>query len=151
MTVLEITPLPTRRIFFAGLIALVGLGGCRRSDPQAALEAAVQQLQDRLEAKDASAVLALLDDQFRAQDDLNREWAQRTMALLFLRYANVKIVALARSSLIEPNAPHVGTTEAQVVLSGAQGLIPERAAPYAVKLQWRHDGKRWKLFALEWQ
>ena len=38
-----------------------------------------------------------------------------------------------------------------MLLSGAQDLIPERVAPYTVKLQWRHDGSRWKLFALEWQ
>lgn len=144
-------PVPRRRLVLASLLLPAVLLACGRDDPQAALEATVQQLQDSLEAKNAGAVLELLDEKFRAQDDLNREWARRTMALLFLRHRNVKIVALTRSSRIEPNARHVATTEAQVVLSGAQGLIPEQAAPYAVKLQWRHDGKRWKLFALEWQ
>jgi hypothetical protein len=143
--------MPTRRLALAQLLTLAALGACSRDDPQAALEAAVQQLQDSLEAKKASAVLAQLDEQFRAQDDLNREWAQRTMALVFLRHANVKVVALTRTSRIDPNARHVAFTEAQVLLTGAQGLIPERAAPYTVKLQWRLDGKQWKLFALEWQ
>ena len=132
-------------------MGLLTLAGCGRDDPQAALDAAVQQLQDRLEAKDAGAVMDLLDEQFRAQDDLNREWARRTMALLFLRHANVKVVALTRSNRIDPNARHVAFTEAQVLLTGAQGLLPEQAAPYAVTLQWRHDGKRWRLFSLTWQ
>ena len=142
---------PSRRLVLAQLLTLALLGACSRDDPQAALEAAVQQLQDNLEARKASAVLAQLDDQFRAQDDLNREWAQRTMTLLFLRYANVKVVALTRTSRIDPKARHVAFTEAQVLLTGAQGLVPEQAAPYNVKLQWRLDGKQWKLFALEWQ
>ena len=142
---------PARRLVLAQLLTLALLGACSRDDPQAALEAAVQQLQDNLEARKASAVLAQLDDQFRAQDDLNREWAQRTMTLLFLRYANVKVVALTRTSRIDPKARHVAFTEAQVLLTGAQGLVPEQAAPYNVKLQWRLDGKQWKLFALEWQ
>jgi hypothetical protein len=147
--------MPTRRLTLALALAFAGtatlLPGCGRDDPQAALEAAVQQLQDHLEAKDASAVLALLDEQFRAQDDLNREWARRTMGLLFLRHASVKVVALARASHIDPKARHVGYTEAQVLLAGAQDLIPDRVAPYAVNLEWRHDGSRWKLFSIRWE
>jgi hypothetical protein len=143
--------MPTRRHVLALGAAATVLAACGRDDPQAALEAAVQQLQDHLEAKDAGAVLDLLDAQFRAQDDLNREWARRTMGLLFLRHANVRIVALTRTSRIAPDARHVGFTEAQVLLSGAQDLIPDRVAPYSIKLEWRHDGSRWKLFALDWQ
>jgi len=143
--------MPTRRRVLAlGAVAALPIA-CGRDDPQAALDAAAQQLQDHLEAKDAAAVLALLDAQFRAQDELDREWARRTMALLFLRHAKVSVVTLARTSRIDPNARHVGFTEAQVLLSGAQDLIPERVAPYTVTLQWRHDGSRWKLFALAWQ
>jgi hypothetical protein len=136
-------------LVLAGTVTL--LPGCSRDDPQAALEAAVGQLQERLEARDADGVLDLLGDPFRAQDELDRDWARRTMTLLFLRYAHVKVVALARTSRIDPNAPHVGHTDAQVLLSGAQDLIPDRVAPYAVRLEWRHDGKRWKLHALTWQ
>ena len=145
--------MPSRRLTLALLLTLpvALLPACGRNDPQAALEATVQQLQDHLEARDAAAVLALLDEQFRAQDDLDREWARRTMGLLFMRYANVKVVALSRSSRIDPKAAHVAHTEAQVLLSGAQELIPDRVTPYAVKLEWRHDGKRWKLFSLAWQ
>lgn len=141
----------TRRTLVLALPTAAALAACGRNDPQAALEAAVQALQDALEAKRTSAVLDLLDEQFRAQDNLDRAWAQRTMTLVFLRYADVKIVAPLRRSHIDPNARHVGWTEAQVLLAGAQGLLPERAAPYSVKLQWRHDGERWKLFAIEWQ
>jgi len=143
--------MPTRRQALATTLALVVLGGCSRDDPQAALEAAVQQLQDSLEAKRTSAVMDLLDAQFRVQQEPGREWAQRTMTLMFLRHASVKVVAVTRSSRIDPNARHVGYTDAQVVLAGAQGLIPEQAAPYSIRLQWRRDGNRWKLFALEWE
>jgi hypothetical protein len=142
-----------RRLVLAGALAVSPalIAGCSRDDPLAALEAAARQLQDRLEARDTNGVLELLDAQFRAQDELDRDWARRTMALLFLRYAQVQVVALARTSRIDPNALHVGYTDAQVVLSGAQDLIPERVAPYAVRLEWRHDGKRWMLHALSWQ
>ena len=37
------------------------------------------------------------------------------------------------------------------VLAGGAGLLPERASPYVVKLQWRREGRRWQLARLDWQ
>ncbi len=130
---------------------LLGLAGCARDDPQASLEVAVQQLQDHIEAKKTSAVMDMLHPRFRAQAELDREWARNTMTLLFLRYPNVRVVAVTRRSEVDPATPLAGRTEAQVVLSGAQGLIPERVAPYAINLRWRRESDEWKLLDLEWQ
>jgi hypothetical protein len=52
-------------------ILLTGCGA--KDDPQARLEAAVQQLQDNLEAKDTGAVLAQLHPQFSAQQAFDRD------------------------------------------------------------------------------
>jgi len=112
-------------------LALIAVTGCSRDNPQAELEAAVQTLQDNLEAKRAGAVLEQLAADFQAQSEFDREWAKRTMTVLFLQNANVKVVALTRSSRI--NGETSGETDAQVVLAGGQGLLPERASPYLVK------------------
>jgi hypothetical protein len=145
------TPLQ-RRAFLSVLIgAAACLTACSKPDPQTALEASVQQLQDHLEAKDSQAVLAMLDTRFRAQDEYDADWARKTMALMFLRYANVKVIAVTRSSRIDPPGSSIGITEAQLVFTGAQGLIPERASPYAVQLQWALDGSDWKLRDLRWE
>jgi hypothetical protein len=133
----------------AGALALLGCG--QPDDPQAALDATVQRLQDALEAKDTDAALDLLDAKFRAQDDLDREWARKTMALMFLRYQQVKVIAVSRRSEVDAAGGQTGRTEAQVLVTGAQGLIPERAAPYAVQLEWWREGGDWKLRDLRWQ
>ncbi|MCB2016529.1 MAG: hypothetical protein KDF54_03285 [Hydrogenophaga sp.] len=127
------------------------LPACSKTDPQKALENSVQQLQDHLEAKDSKAVLAMLDPRFRAQDEFDAEWARRTMALMFLRYANVKVLAVTRDSRIDPPGSGIGITEAQVVVTGAQGMLPERVSPYAVQLQWALDGADWKLRDVRWE
>ena len=132
-------------------VSALMLTACSKADPQTALEAAVQQLQGHLEAKDSKAVLAMLDTRFRAQDEYDAEWVRKTMNLMFLRYANVKVIAVTRSSRIEPPGSSIGITEAQVLFTGAQGLIPERASPYAVQLQWALDGSEWKLRDARWQ
>lgn len=142
---------PTRRHLLAGLVALalVVMTGCGRDDPQAELEAAVRTLQGNLEGRQAGAVLDQLSPDFRAQSDLDREWAKRTMTLLFLQNANVTVVALTRTSRLTGKAS--GETDAQVVLAGGSGLLPERASPYAVKLQWRREGRQWRLARLDWE
>jgi hypothetical protein len=143
--------MPYRRRVLVSLLGAALLAACSRDDPQAALEAAVQRLQDALEARDAGAVLEMLDRGFLAQRENGRDWAQRTMTLLFLRHRTVKVVALSRRSRIDEKARHVGFTEAQVLLVGADGLLPQRAAPYAVTLRWQREGGDWKLLNLEWE
>ena len=129
----------------------VGLTACSKDDPQVSLEAAVQQLQDQIEARDTGAVMDLLDARFRAQDEYDADWARKTMTLMFLRYAQVKVIAVSRNSRIDPPGSPIGLTEAQVVVTGAQGLIPERVTPYAVTLEWRLEGTDWKLRDLRWE
>lgn len=142
----------TRRVLAALLLgAALLLAACGKDDPQVALEATVQRLQDALEAKDADAVLDLLDPQFRAQDELDREWARKTMALMFLRYQNVKVIAVSSSNRVDTAGGRTGRTEAQVLITGAQGLMPERASPYALQLEWWREGDDWKLRDLRWE
>lgn len=141
-----------RAVFFGFFLAIVVLlGACSKSDPQAALEASVQQLKDHLEAKDRKAVLAMLGPHFQAQDGLDADWASKTMALTFLRYANVKVIAVSSDSRIDPPGSSLAITEAQVVITGAQGLIPERVSPYAVQLRWNLEGSDWKLRGVRWE
>lgn len=142
------------RIFLwpAALLVALLLGGCgARNDPQAALEAAVEQLQDALEAKQVGAVMEQLQADFRAGEELDRDWAKRTMTLLFLRHKNVRVIALGKNSWIDAASSTRGHTEAQVTLSGAEGLIPDSAGHYSVKLEWWREGDEWKLARLDWE
>ena len=134
-------------LFCVCLLAACGA----KDDPQAALEAAVQQLQDNLETKRTSAVLEQLHSDFLARQELDREWAKRTMTLLFMRHKNIQVIALGKNSWIDAAISSKGHTEAQVGLSGAEGLIPDSARHYSVKLEWWREGDEWKLARLDWQ
>ena len=91
------------RLFTLLLLVLCSLlSGCRDDDPQAALQNAVQQLQDNLEHKRSSAVLEQLHEQFRAQQQFDRAWAKRTMLMLFMRHKNVHVLALSKDSQLDP-------------------------------------------------
>lgn len=133
------------------LMFSLAVTACSRADPQTALEAAVQKLQKNLEAKDTSAVMKQLDPSFQAQAEFDSEWARKTMTLLFLRYANVKVIAVSQKSGINPASQKPGVTEAKVLVTGAQGLIPERAEPFDVRLEWKLVSGEWKLAAIRWE
>ncbi|WPC05539.1 hypothetical protein SBP02_01925 [Pseudomonas benzenivorans] len=143
--------MPARKFALGFLMFFTLLGGCGgREDPQASLEAAVQQLQDNLEAKDSGAVMEQLHPQFSAQQQFDADWARRTMTLLFLRHRQVRVLALSRNSYLDATYGEKGYTEAQVALTGAEGLIPDSARHYGVKLEWWLDDGQWKLARLNW-
>lgn len=144
--------MPTRKIALALLIFCALLAGCgAKDDPQTALEAAVQQLQDNLEAKKNSAVLDQLHPQFSAQGEFDREWAKRTMLLLFMRHKNVEVLALSKASYVHETYREKGFTEAQVALVGAENLIPDSARHFTVEMEWWLEGDEWQLVRLSWQ
>lgn len=139
------------RKFALPLLFAMLLTGCGTDDdPQAALETAVQQLQDNLQAKKTAAVLDQLHGEFLAQQVNDRDWAKRTMTLLFLRHNNVKVLALSKDSRVDLTYRDKGYTDAQVALTGAEGLIPDSARHFSVKLEWWQDDGEWKLARLEW-
>jgi hypothetical protein len=135
----------------AFLLICALLAGCTPSDPQAALEAAVQQLQDNLEAKNTGDVMEQLHPQFSAQQQYDRTWAQRTMAMLFLRHKQVQVIAIGTSSEVDPTYSEKGHTRAEVAMTGAEGLIPDSARHYSVKLEWWLEDGEWKLARLNWE
>lgn len=141
----------SRKLFLSLLLFGFLLSGCSRDDPQAQLEAAATRLQGNLEARNTDAVMQQLHGDFRAQGEYDRDWARRTMTMLFLRHQQVKVIALSTDNRIDPTYSNRGHTEAQVALTGAENLIPDSAAHYAVKLEWWRDGSEWKLARLDWQ
>lgn len=141
----------SRKLFLSLLLFSFLLSGCSKEDPRVQLDAAVKQLQENLEAKDTGAVMDQLHPDFRANGEFDRDWARRTMSLLFLRHKQVKVIALSTDNRLDPTYSNRGHTDAQVALTGAQELIPDSAAHYGVKLEWWRDGADWKLARLDWQ
>lgn len=142
----------TRIFTLVFLVFCTLLAGCgAKDDPQAALEAAVQQLQANVADKNNSAVLDQLHPQFSAQGEFNREWVQRTMLLLFMRHKNIKVLALSNNSYLDATYREKGHTEAQVGLAGAENLIPDSARHFRVNMEWWLEGDEWKLARLKWE
>lgn len=146
------TPLRARRrAVLATVLAAAALAACGKGDPQARLEAAAKALQAAIEARHTGDVMDLLDEHFQGSGNLDRDGTRRLLTATFLRYQNIKVIAMSSSHRVDPQTPSLGVSEAQVLVTGAQGLVPERAEPYKVRLEWRLVGGDWKLSDLRWE
>lgn len=139
----------TRRAALVGLGAAL-LAACGKDDPQARLEAAAKALQAAIEARHTGDVMDLLDEHFQGSGNLDRDGTRRLLTATFLRYQNIQVMAMSSRHRVDPQTPTLGVSEAQVLVTGAQGLVPERAEPYKVRLEWRLVGGDWKLADLRW-
>jgi len=142
--------MPLQRLMLPLIIIMALLQGCTRDDALAELEAATRRLQENIEAHRTSAVMEQLAGDFRAGDERDRIWAQRTMTLLFMRHRSIKVIALNQSSRLDPTYSNKGYTAATVMLTGAEGLLPDSVRHYSVRLEWWREDGDWRLARLHW-
>lgn len=133
------------------VLSVLAVVACSSPSPEDALNEAAKQLQANLENKQTGAAVKQLHEDFMAQQYYNRQAAQQQMLGLFMRYKNVNIVVLNRQCELDGGYHDLGHCTAQVTVTGAQGLIPERLNHYQVTSQWQLAGKEWQLLRLDWQ
>lgn len=143
--------MPVWKIAVWGVFAALALAGCDADDPQAALDSAAESLQQSIEKRDPGALMDSLHADFIANGQYGRDWAQRTATLMFLRHRNVNVIRLSSRNWIDPTYPDRGHSEAQVALTGAENLLPQRVGHHQVELEWWKEDGRWKLARLDWQ
>jgi len=142
--------MPVWKLAVALMAVALMLVGCGRDDPEAALQAAVESLQESIESKDTSRLMDLVHHEFNANQEADRDWARRTATLMFLRHRNVNVIALNSRSWIDPTYPDKGYSEAQVALTGAEALLPQRLGHYNARLEWWLADGEWQLARLNW-
>ena len=60
-------------------------------------------------------------------------------------------MAIGTRSEIDPTYSNKGHTRAEVALTGAEGLIPDSARHYSVRLEWWLEDGEWRLARLNWE
>lgn len=144
-----------KRIIGAGVLAM-SLMACERPAPESGIREAIAGIEQALSARDNAGVREHLADDFQggpgdAANALDKRSVQRTLAGYFLRYQNIGVVVTAIS--VEPLAhdPDQAWSEATVLLTGAEGLIPETGRAYSVRGLWQYRDGAWQLAQLSWE
>ncbi|WOD11099.1 hypothetical protein RPW65_19120 [Pseudomonas sp. NyZ704] len=146
--------LPVRRILLCwlavGTIALM-IAGCGSQSADERLNLKLDELQDGLEARSTDRVMDVLHSDFQARGELDRDWARRTMTLMFLQNQRVNVLVINQETAIDPVYDGQAVTQAQVSLSGAERFIPDSARVYSVTLNWLEEDGDWQLHRLTWE
>ena len=137
-----------------GRLACIGLllvvSACSRSDPEQAVRAQVEALQQAIDARDAGAVEDLLAEDFVGNEGMDRRGARQLAVAVFLRHRDV-------GAKVGPVSVELrGETDALARFSvlatgGSGGLLPDSGQLYQVETGWRLVDGEWKLLSASWK
>ena len=127
----------------------VVLAGCARTPPEQALRESMSGLQAAIEARDATAVHALLADDFIGPEGLDRAGARRLAQGMFLRYRGVGATIGPLDIVMQDQ--HAQVRFDAVVTGGSGGLLPESGQAYDVETGWRMQDGEWRLVNAQWR
>ena len=136
-----------------GRLACIGLllvvSACSRSDPEQAVRAQVDALQQAIDARDAGAVEDLLAEDFIGNEGMDRRGAKQLAAGVFLRHR--EIGARLGPVTVELRGEREAIACFSVLATGGSGgLLPEQGQVYQVQTGWRLQDGDWKLLNASW-
>ncbi len=144
-----------RRLLLALILAAL-LPACSEPvGPEALIRAKIMTMEEALAERSNGDFMDQLSASFsggRADDQsLDREAAQRMLAVYFLRYRNIEVLVSQVDVSIDPYQSGLATSTARVALAGGERLLPDAAGFYRVTGQWQNFDGDWKLTRLTWE
>jgi hypothetical protein len=133
-------------VLVAGVLALAG---CSRETPETRLRTQLAHMQAALEAGDARAFMAGVDEDFVGTGGIDRAALQQGVRAQVL--ANRRIGVTLGPVDVRLHGAQATTTFSALTTGGSGGWIPERAQAWEVTAGWREDGSQWRLYRLDWQ
>ena len=138
-------------------ILLVTLcAACAKTPPEEAVRAEISAIENALAEHDNRGVRAHLAPGFQGGPadtpaQLDHGGVQRLLAGYFLRYPNIGMVVTGLTVTPLAHDPTQAWSEASVLLTGADGLIPDAGRIYKVRGLWLKADGDWRLQQLSWE
>lgn len=133
------------------LLLMLTLAACGQQSPDERLNQSLDALRQGIESRSSDQVMAVLHPDFQANRQYDRDWARRTMAMMFLQNQRINVLVLSQDTRIDPVYTGQAQTRAQVTLSGAERFIPDSTRHYQITLDWLEDDGDWRLHRLTWE
>jgi hypothetical protein len=134
------------RALFAGLALLIG--GCARMPAEAAIRARIAEMEAAVEARDASAFLAGISEDFTGGDGAyDRRGLRGLIAAQFLGAERVSVVLGPPEIVLHDE--HRATVRVSAVVGGGR-LLPERVETLSIESGWRLEDGEWRCYTARW-
>ncbi len=139
-----------QRLAMAALLLSLALAaGCQREPPEIALRGALGELQDAIDTRDASAIAALLSEDFIGPDGMDRDATRRYAAVVFMRHRDIATTIGPLDLALQDDHARARFTAA--LSGGSGGLIPDAARIRKVDTGWRLESGEWRLLSADWE
>lgn len=130
-----------------GAVLLLVLAACSRSTPEQALRERIAQMQQGIEQREPSAVIAPLAGDFLGNAGMDRQAMERLLRAQLLLNQRIEVVLGPVDVRIDG---HNAQADFSAVLAGGNGRLFERGRLHQVSTHWRlHDGQ-WQLYRAQW-
>lgn len=134
------------------LVVLCGLlAACSKNPDEARLLQRLDALETALQEKQADAVLDLLTDRFTTGRGETRDDVKRLLLLHFFRNRNIGVVRSQTDVTLDEADPVQASIRFHALVTGGEGLLPERGRQFRVESHWLFEKGDWYLDRLEWQ
>jgi hypothetical protein len=132
---------------FCALLA-IGLVACHRTPDESRVRQGVEAAEQAAEQADASALDALLSDDFSGN---NGEMERRQIVGLLraARFRGETIHALTGPIEVEARGERYVARFTVTLTSGGK-LLPAQIGVYQVETAWRKEGREWKCYSAKW-
>lgn len=135
------------RVVCAVWMALV-LSACARTEPEEAIRARIAAMEAAVEARDASAFLDGVSDDFSGGDGAyDRRGLRGLLAAQFLGSERVSVVL--GPAEITLHGEDRATVRLSAVVSGGR-FLPERVETLSIESGWRLEDGEWRCYAARW-
>lgn len=140
------------RWFSVGLALWLALflQGCESPPDQTLVKQHIRTIAEALEEKKSSTVLDFIDDDFLSAEGKDKKWAKQMLTFHSLRNQNISASITQLSVTADDQFDDVLHSDFTVLLTGGQGLLPERGQVYRVKIWWRKKSGDWLITRAEW-
>lgn len=129
------------------LLLLVLASACSAPADEAALRAQIDAMALAVEARDADALLASVDDEFGGPEGMDRTGLRRYATLMLLRQQRVGVVIGPVEVQIQGDR---ASARFDALVTGASRFVPEGLEARRVETVWRRDDDEWRLVSADW-
>lgn len=135
------------RLLFA-LLCAIAVTACSRTPDEQLLRQHIADMATALEARRASAFLDYVSEDFVDQQGRDRNGLAGLVRLHMLRNRNIGVLITNTGVVLLGER---ATVTFNAGLTGASGMLPERAQFYAVTTGWRRESGEWRLLNAAWE
>lgn len=131
------------------IMLTVWLAGCSAPPAEDGIRAALSEMANAIEQRQAGPVVRRLSDDFTLQQssgELDKEQTRRLLAATLLRYPEIRVVLTGIKVLPDDIRPDQADASFSVLATGGSGsLLPGKGELYRVESRWQLQGGDWRL------